>query len=122
MFNNRPTHKELTNKIRQARQLVEQQDVIPMTNEDDIVIQALDLGYLVDGEMHEVLCGILDTLNPDDYAGQRPPQRAYEKQIKGCELLGFSFFSNRFNCAIYFKFTISNGSFWLVSLHRDNPA
>ena len=119
MFDRRPSHKECAKKIRIARELNEDPSIIKLLNPVDMAIEANDLGYLLKGELIDVLKEVLDETQPENYVGKRPPEPSYKAEITGCELYAFKVFSSRFQCDVYFKFAIKNGDFWLVSLHRD---
>ncbi len=56
---------------------------------------------------------------PNHYAGQYPPQRSYEHDIEGYELLAFRWLSKTLGCRVYLKFTMKGKRMWLVSLHED---
>lgn len=114
----RPTHKELTGKLRKAIELVEAK-ALGIIKEDALIDDAQELGYLVEGDLFDILLDLLGSLDPNDYIGNRPPNKSYEPKIEGAEYLEFKKFSTQFNCLIYFKFTIVKDVFWLMSLHKD---
>lgn len=111
----RPSHKELTGKIRQARRAVSKGE-INIVEPASISADALDLDYLVD-DLPDVLSEILEEIKPDDYTGKKPPERSYEDKIKDTELFAFKWASKRFGCELYLKFTLKDGVLWLVSFH-----
>ncbi len=113
----RPTHKEIFNQIKKAKQIV-QENKIAVINELAIVADAHEIGYSVQ-RLSQVIFKILDEINPDDYVGQRPPMKAYEDKIKGSELFAFAKEIKSLNCRVYFKFVLKNDIFWLISLHKD---
>ena len=115
---NRPTHKELIGKLREARQAVETGQ-IALLNELSLAIDAIELDYSIAAELNDVLAELLDNAAPANYTGSRPPQRSYEEDIQGLELFAFSLDSKRFKCRVYLKFALAGGVFWLVSLHQD---
>lgn len=92
-----------------------------LLEQDAIVQDAIDLGYDVGDELIDVLTGLVNETAPAHYAGARPPQRSYEREIEGLELFPFVVESSRFKCRIYYKFLITEGVLWLVSLHQDRP-
>jgi hypothetical protein len=114
----RPSHKELFKKIREAREAVAERR-ISILNQDVIACDALELGYLIEEELISVLSGLLDEISPENYAGKRPPERSYEKEIKELDLFAFKVESSRFRCRVYLKFALTGGDVWLVSLHQD---
>ena len=116
----RPSNKELFGKLRDARAAVRNKDVF-LINQDVIAEDAMELGYDVGSELLEVLSELLEGTSPSHYAGSHPPQKSYKGEIEGLELFSFALESTRFKCRVYFKFALSGGSFWLVSLHQDRP-
>jgi len=116
----RPSHKELYNKIREARKAVASESVL-LLEQDAIAQDAIDLEYDIGDDLFDVLSELLDETSPKHYAGTRPPQRSYEREIEGLELFAFVVESSRFKCRIYYKFTLAEGAFWLLSLHQDRP-
>jgi hypothetical protein len=114
----RSTQKELFKKIREARSAVVE-GRIAIIRQEAFAIDALELGYVVESELHEVLTQLLDETRPAHYAGGRPPQRSYEQEIKDLELFAFEVESKRFQCRIYLKFALACNLLWLVSLHES---
>jgi hypothetical protein len=112
----RPSHKEIYNKILQAKDAITKGSLF-LLDPAVIAADALNLGYLID-EISEVLIEILNELKPDYYAGTYPPQRSYESQIKESELFAFRWVSEKFGCDTYFKFALNQENLWIVSLHE----
>jgi hypothetical protein len=112
----RPSHHELNRKLTQARDAVESGH-IGVINPDAAAEDAQELGYLFE-DVKEFLSGLLMEVGPQHYAGGRPPQKSYEEEIKGCELFAFRWKSRILDEEVYLKFTVKEGSFWLVSLHK----
>jgi hypothetical protein len=117
----RPSHKELSNKLRKARKATEQNQ-ISVVEQLAIAVDAIALGYDVQDELQAVLAGLLEQTTPDHYTGTHPPQRSYEQVIEGLELFAFVAESDRFKRRIYFKFALADDVLWLASLHEDRPA
>lgn len=111
----RPSHKELDGKLRVARELIvaDQFRILKPT------ITAQDLIELDCSADRETLPDLLDEISPENYAGQRPPMRAYEEEIRDCELFAFAWNSTKLEKNTYMKFAVKNNVFWLVSLHID---
>jgi len=116
----RPSKKELFGKLRDAKAAVRNEDVF-LIDPDVIAEDAIELGYDIGSELLEVLAELLGKTSVSHYAGFRPPQRSYKREIQGLELFPFVVDSRRFTCRVYFKFALSRGSLWLVSLHQDRP-
>ncbi len=114
----RPSHKELYGKIREAKKAVSEGRIL-IVEQEAVAADALELEYLIETELLGVLQELLEETSPGHYAGTRPPQRSYEREIEGLELFAFVVESMRFKCRVYFKFALAEGFFWLVSLHQD---
>lgn len=115
---NRPTQKELLNKIRSARQAIASKEIF-IVNVLAVAADAIELGYDVESELEGVLGELLEEITPGLYVGKRPPMRSYEQVIEGIELFPFQVESSRFKCHVYLKFALQEGRFWLVSLHQS---
>ena len=116
----RPSKKEPFRKLRDAKEAVKKGNVF-LIDQDVIAEDAIELGYNIKNELLEVLEEILNDTSMKQYAGSRPPQKSYERDIEGLELFPFVVESSRFKRNIYFKFALAECSFWLVSLHEDRP-
>jgi hypothetical protein len=114
----RPTHKELTNKLKQAFDFVKDEKV-GLIKQVILVEDAIELGYSIEFELFDVLTELIENATPDHYTGSRPPQESYADEISGLELFAFVVEIDRFDEPVYFKFSISQDGFWLVSLHID---
>jgi hypothetical protein len=114
----RPSDKEISKRIKEAREAVAE-GRIAILNQGAIASDALELGYLIKEDLESVLTELLDLISPGHYVGTRPPQRFYERTIKDLELFAFEVINPHFDCQIYFKFALSTGVLWLVSLHKS---
>jgi hypothetical protein len=114
----RPTYKELDKKISDARTAVSN-DAVSLINQEAVAADAIKLGYLLDEELKDVLLDVLSDISPKHYVGTRPPSRSYENRIMASELFAFRAPSTRFNCRVYFKFTLFEEEFFLISLHQN---
>ena len=115
---NRPSHKELSRKIRAAKEAVSQGN-ISLINSAAIIADSLELGYCIESDLRDILLELLESTSPEDYAGNRPPQKSYEKEINGVELFAFKKTCSYFSGDIYYKFTLHENELFLVSLHKD---
>ncbi len=113
---NRPSSKELSQKIKKSRDAV-LSSRISVINPVILAADALELDYLIE-DIGAVLLKLLDEVKPDYYAGHRPPQRSYVDKIKDSELFAFQWKSRTLGSDIYFKFALHRERFWLVSLHK----
>ncbi len=116
----RPSHKELYNKLREARMAVSKGLVI-LLNQDIIAADAIELEYTIGTELIPILQELLDYTTPGHYAGSRPPQKSYQREIEGLDLFPFVTDCSRLKCRVYYKFALVEGRLWLVSLHQDRP-
>jgi len=114
---NRPSHKEISRKLTLAKEAVSE-NRISILNPVSVATDTLELGLNL-RNISYILSDLLEEIEPDDYAGQYPPQRSYEDEIKDCELLAFRWLSKKLGCRVYFKFTLKETRLWLVSLHED---
>jgi hypothetical protein len=113
----RPSHKEINRKIKQAKEAVSQNQ-FSILNPFIIAADALELGVNLQNISY-ILIDLLEGITPNHYVGQYPPQRSYEHEIKGYELLAFRWLSKKLGCRVYLKFTMKGNRMWLVSLHED---
>ena len=113
----RPSHKEISRKINQAKEAVSENH-FSILNPVIIAADAIELGVNFQ-EISSILVDLLEEVSPSHYAGQYPPQRSYEHEIEGYELLAFRWLSKRLGCRVYLKFTMKGNRVWLVSLHED---
>jgi hypothetical protein len=115
---NRPTYKELDNKINEARNAVEQ-GLVNLINPEALASDALELGYSINDELISSLSSVLDETQPDHYAGKRPPALSYEHTIMTNALYAFRTKSAFFSCLVYLKFTLFENELWVVSFHKN---
>jgi hypothetical protein len=111
----RPSQKELAKKLKEARESALAGRIM-IVDQEVIAADALELGYLVE-DITGVVAGALEEIKPSDYAGQRPPQRSYERAILGLELSAFRWKSRLMGAEVYLKFAVKENLLWLVSFH-----
>lgn len=114
----RPSHKELSGKIKAAKTAVEQEKV-RFTDPFVTALDAMELGYDFNTEHLLILSDLLSVVTIGDYRGTRPPQRSYEKVIKGLDLFAFVVQGNILEDLVYFKFSIKGDWCFIASLHKD---
>lgn len=118
-MNLRPSHKELSNKLRQAVELVTEGRV-SILDPNAILADSMELGYSFIPEFALIIQELLDLATPENYTGARPPQQSYEAEIKGAVLYAFVVESSQLNgINIYFKFALYKDALVIVSLHED---
>lgn len=112
----RPSHKELNGKLQIALEAVRDNRIL-LVEPGALVADAVELGYSIRHELQLVLLDLLNNTGPDHYAGLHPPEKSYEKRIQYLDLWAFSVYCQRFELRIYYKFSLHNKYFYLVSLH-----
>ncbi len=113
----RPSHKGINRKIKQAKEAVSENQ-FSILNPVIIAADAIELGVDLQ-DISFILINLLEEITPNHYVGQYPPQRSYEHDIEGYDLLAFRWLSKTLGCRVYLKFTIKGKRMWLVSLHED---
>jgi len=113
----RPSYKEINRKIKQAKEAVSENQ-FSILNPVIIAADAVELGVDLQN-ISDILIDLLEEMSPNYYAGRYPPQRSYEQDIEGYELLAFRWLSKKLGCRVYLKFAIKVSRMWLVSLHED---
>jgi len=112
----RPSCKELNGKLQAALEAVHENKIM-LVEPAVIVADAMSLGYSIRHELQLVLLDLLNSTAPGHYAGHRPPEKSYEKLILNHDLFAFSVTCERFECRVYYKFSLQHGTLYLVSLH-----
>lgn len=112
----RPSYKELNNKLHAALDAVREHRII-LVEPGIINAHAVELGYSIRHELQQVLLDLLQNTGPEHYAGHRPPQKSYETRIHNLDLWAFSVTCPRFDSRVYYKFSLHDDFFYLVSLH-----
>ena len=112
----RPSKKELFNKIEQAQTAANNNKVL-IIDSAVIASDAIELGYQIK-EIVKVLLIVLNEIIPQNYVGYHPPQRSYKPEISELELFAFCWLSKSFGCHTYLKFCLKKEYMYLVSLHQ----
>lgn len=112
----RPSIAELHKKIKQAENEISS-DAIELINPVSLASDASDLGYAI-RNLKSTLLVILSEIEPKHYAGNRPPEKSYTREILNSELFAFRWKSTYLGCEVYFKFSLTKNKFYLVSLHE----
>jgi len=115
----RPSKREIYIKIERSKAAVEKADIF-IIEPDVIAEDAIELGYRIEN-LNTILRQLLVEVEIQHYAGDHPPQRSYEREIKNSELFAFKWKSKRLGCKVYLKFCIKNDKLYLVSLHKNRP-
>lgn len=118
----RPTDKELKKKLEAARAAVAKGSYYFAVPEK-VYADLEELDLFTKEDLKNGLSAALSEICSKDYKGSRPPQKAYEVEIKDKELFAFCFESTFFKCRIYLKFVeLGNNKgpgLAIVSFHKD---
>ena len=115
----RPTHKEISNKIRIAKEAVAN-GWINLVEPSVIILDAFELGYFVEEELPGILSELLSNSSLNNYTGGRPPQQSYEVLIEGLDLFAFIAQCDTLSGEeLYYKYAIKGNQLYLVSLHKN---
>ncbi|OGP73806.1 MAG: hypothetical protein A2V86_09600 [Deltaproteobacteria bacterium RBG_16_49_23] len=117
MVMDRPSHKEINRKIKQAREAISDSQ-FSILNPVSVSADVLKLGFTIEG-ISNILANLLSEITPVDYAGAYPPQKSYESDILDCELFTFRWASKNLGGEIYLKFAFKGQKMWVVSLHEE---
>ena len=109
----RPSHKELSKKLRECQELVRAGKWSPAepaklkANFDELEA-AFAMDTTLADDQRKILMGSLCEITPDHYVGGRPTTKSSEPRVRGAELLAFSWKSSFFSGSeMYFKFCVS---------------
>jgi hypothetical protein len=113
----RPSHKELSARIADARDAFKKKRVVAV-NAGKFATQLVELGISGQAELLGIVSELLGQIAPSAYAGQRPPARCTEQGFETREMWAFVVESRILGMRVYFKFVVENGLLGLVSLHE----
>jgi len=114
----RPSHGELQGKILKARGKIAAGDWLAASFEK-LLPEFEELDLWTEEERNRALEMAADEVEPEHYAGQRPPQRSYEDACKGAELFAFAWHSRHYGRQMYLKFCFVKETLYIVSFHED---
>lgn len=118
MQSNRPSDRELTKRLNEAREFLRHQPGL-FTNPSKTMGELNDLEIGDANDVWKLIRELLEEITPNDYKGSHPPQKSYEKAILGLELLAFSWWSPKCAKQMYIKFVLKNDRYYYVSLHQS---
>ena len=121
LVNKRPRHKELSGKLKSAKEILTSKKEGLFANPSKAPSELMALDILETEKIWPLIVELLDEITPEDYSGGRPPQKAYEPTIEGSELFAFSWNSQKLSRRMYIKFVLKDETFYYVSLHEDRP-
>ena len=125
---NRPSHKELTSKLRQAREfLASPSDGYIAADLAKLASNFYDLELFSKEAQDEGLRAAFSEVTARQYSGKRPPERAFVCAVKDEEIFTFVWQSSFFKKKMYLKFCLHDSSEFegeqlcIFSLHEDQP-
>jgi len=124
--NTRPSHKELTRKLREASALLASSgflatDIIKLGND----FQALKC--YTSEEQRDALGAAFSEVTAKNYRGQSPPDKSFEEATRGSDMFTFVWTSAYFKQKMYLKFCLQESDeyeetdLYIFSLHIDSP-
>jgi hypothetical protein len=120
----RPSNHEICKKIEDAFAALRAgrfEQVVTKHVYGDLADLRLDSAEELPGLLNELLNEI-KTIGPVQcYAGDKPPQRSYELELRGLELWAYTWHSERLGIRMYLKFALKKEWYIHVDCHRDNP-
>ena len=127
----RPTHKELTGKLRQAIEALEAGRFAIVEEERHFQSDLEDFGSSSSSDHFEkvfvFLHEIVESGGADCYVGRYPPAECYHKPYDDVELFAFAWKSEKANKRLYLKFGIkisrktNNPTYLYLNCHEDAP-
>lgn len=113
----RPTHREIDKRLREAKEALENKRVA-FANPAKVVGELMILEIGPTEEVWEMISKLINEICPEHYKGAHPPLKSYEAKIKNHDLWAFSWYSLLLKQQMYLKFSVKNGYFYYVSLHK----
>lgn len=127
----RPSHKELSGKLRTAKELVRSGHWLPANpaklREDFEALERLGLDMALQEDQAAMLMGVLSEIKPEDYIGGHPPDPSRDPAAPGLDLFPFEWRSSCcVNREMYCKFSIvrideNEQRLVMFSLHPSRP-
>lgn len=122
----RPTHKELTAKIKAARAALAAGDVAAAAP-SKLAANFSELNCYSAEEQKEAIHAALSEVAPRHYVGSSPPARSFEQTTLNLELFIFIWDSPYFKARMYLKFCLTGSdefedvALYMHSLHLNRP-
>lgn len=124
----RPSHKELSGKLRKARQLLtSRSDGYRPVDQEKLGMDFYSLELFTPEEQVEALRAAFAEVKSNKYCGHHPPDRAFETVVKDEEIFTFKWQSGYFSKKMYLKFCFCDSvefegeELFVFSLHEDQP-
>ena len=118
MHDKRPSDRELTKRLKEAKEFLKNRQGV-FANPSKAVGELNDLEIGDSNVVWLLIKELLEEISPKDYKGSRPPQKSYEKAIAGLELFAFSWWSAKCAKQMYIKFVLKDERFYYISLHQS---
>lgn len=123
MHKNNPSHKELSSRIKKARELFREGSWRFVKEQTSNILEDLIELNIPPGKTEEYVRIFLNEVSVEDYAGSFPPELSYLNSIKNEALYAFSWSSRILEEEkVYLKFCIIDSILLVfVSIHQDRP-
>lgn len=123
---NRPSEKELTKKLWDARDLIRSGSSYFAADAARLLGFFTELSLFSAEDQADAVKAAFDEVKASDYKGSRPPERSFESATKDEELFVFVWDSEYFGERMYLKFCLimkdkKAETLFLHSLHKDRP-
>lgn len=114
----RPSLREIDKRLKEAMKALQNGNAF-YANPAKAVGELMELNIGDANEVWDLIIQLLDEIKVENYTGQYPPKVNYEPNGAGCELWAFSWYSSILNKTMYLKFSVKDGIFYYVSLHKS---
>jgi len=113
----RPSHKELSRKLRVARDRLFD-GKWRVVRYRTFVEECEELNLLTAEERTDALKKVMEEITPDHYIGRHPPLKGSRGEILEMDLFEFSYKAKFLNEQVYLKFAVGEEQLFIVSFHR----
>lgn len=117
-FGDRPSNKELSNKLRDAKSYLSVRDGF-FVDEKKMTGDLIELKLSKAREIWPLVRKSLDEIKLTDYSGSHPPQPSYEESVYGEDCWQFTWDSYHFRKRMFLRFMLMNGHYFHSSLHES---
>lgn len=120
----RPTDRDIQKKISDARTAIKE-GRCQFGSQKHLAADLAELGVDRANQLWPLLQTFLAEIEQEGpiscYRGGRPPQRAYEPELKNLELWAYSWTSHCMGQEMYLKFAFKKGHYIHVDCHESRP-
>lgn len=117
MNQRRPSKNEIVKKLDEARIALGHRN-FAFANFNKVVGELNDLG-VDSNDVCELITKLINEIRAEDYDGGHPPKKNHEPNGTDADLWAFCWQSPSLKKKMYLKFSLKNGCFYYVSLHKS---